>query len=176
MPFHLALGAAIGDVLRPIGGAIVQAIPQVLGQVATGIFGQREPTGIVAGPTTSAFRSQQPIVFAGGGLASATPQAGGVQMAGLFDLTIPEFLGGAPAVMARRGGIAMGGVAPGFFHATPTGRVLPNSLTLATDPLGNLAFFVHAGKPTHFSKIGKFPRARHHHGHPVHHRRRRHPR
>lgn len=86
----------------------------------------------------------------------------------------PEILGGQPAaVPARRGGISMGGMAPGFFHATPTGRVIPNSLTLATDPLGNLAFFVHAGKPTHFSKIGKYPRRRHHHGHPRHHR---HPR
>jgi len=165
MPFHLQLGQVLGDVLRPIGSAVVEAIPAVLSSVAGSIF--RDDIATRGGPV--ATRSQQPIVFPGFGTASGAPQVGSLQMAaGPFDL-LPEFLGGTPGArvtVPRRGSISMGGVAPGFFHATPTGRVLPNSLTLATDPLGNLAFFVHAGRPTHFSKIGKYPRARRHHHHP----------
>ncbi len=158
MPLHLRLGEIFGDVLEEVGPDIARA-------------GLRR-IGVLPQPATT--RSQPPIVFEGMGFAGAGA-GGGTQMAGLFpDFTpmLPEFLGGDPSPVRqpRRGGIAMGGVAPGFFHATPSGRVMPNSLTLAQDPLGNLAFFVHAGKPTHFSKIGKYPRARHHHGHPRHHR------
>jgi len=167
MPIHLKLGGLIGDAIE----YITPSLPGILG----GLFGRTSQIGtpIIAQP-----RSLPPTVFPGMGGAGAL---GGLQMAsnlGPLDL-LPEWAGGTPGAVVtapqapRRGGISMGGVAPGFFHATPTGRVLPNSRTLATDPLGNLAFFVHAGKPTHFSKIGRYPKRRHHHGHPRHHR---HPR
>ncbi|GAH03420.1 unnamed protein product, partial [marine sediment metagenome] len=36
-----------------------------------------------------------------------------------------------------------------------------NSMVWQTNPrTGNAEAWVHAGKPTHFSKIGKYPRAR----------------
>ncbi len=52
------------------------------------------------------------------------------------------------------------------------GNRVPNSLTLVEDPeTGRLEFFVFAGKPTHFSKIGKYPRARaSYHRHVTHHK------
>ena len=57
-------------------------------------------------------------------------------------------------------------VAPTLFHVTPAGRITPNSLTLVADGQGGMSFFVNAGRPTHFSRIGKWPRSRRHHHHP----------
>lgn len=77
----------------------------------------------------------------------------------------PQLTGGGEMPATQLPSIFMGS-APSAFHVTPAGRIVPNSLTLMADGQGGMAFFVHAGRPTHFSKIGKWPRAKRHHHHP----------
>ncbi len=151
--FHEGLADAFGR-----GVAVVLSDPVQSGLAIRDLFGRSQAPS----PPTSMLlpRSQQPIA---GALAPLERFAEGV---------LPEFLGGTPSVALaapRRGGIAIGGTCPGVFHATPTGRVLPNTITLVNDGLGNMAFMVDAGRPTHYSKIGRYPRRRahhHHHRHP----------
>ncbi len=73
-------------------------------------------------------------------------------------------------------GIRLASEPGGMFHTTAVrtrfdpktgaprqvgGNRAANTLTLVQDPTTRrMEFFVHAGKPTHFSKLGKFPRAR----------------
>lgn len=164
MPLHLGIGQVIGESLRAI--------------LADPIASAQAVNMLIRPPQ---LRSQPPLVLNVGGQGSPsfapTVQAGGgmrfIDNPSVFEQLAPEFLGGTPAVTSRpQGGFRNGGVCSGVFHTTATGRRIANSLTLVGDEFGGMAFVVDAGRPTHFSKIGRYPKRRSHH----HHNGRHHPR
>lgn len=68
---------------------------------------------------------------------------------------------------SRVGGIMRAGRCDGVFHTTPTGKRLPNRVSLVEDGSGAMAFMVNAGRPLTWSKISlKKSSPRHHHHRP----------
>ena len=88
--------------------------------------------------------SRLPDIFrgAGGSVAGGAAGAAGVDL-------IQNFFGGAPRARPSCGVFMNGST----FHQTPSGKVVPNRVSALEDGEGGLAFFVHAGCPTAWSKV-----------------------
>jgi len=132
-------------------------------------------------------QAQLPVIVNAGGFPSGPGQTGVpvVDFAGLPAIIpplvrqIPGVLGGLAAGellegffggnggASRVGGIMRAGRCDGVFHTTPTGKRLPNRVSLVEDGSGAMAFMVNAGRPLTWSKISlKKSSPRHHHHRP----------
>ncbi len=178
----------IADIVDGIKGALMGLLDDIFGPKVGGFLGGVGDVIVDIGADLleAAINAQQAggIVIAGspGGIAGdtpvLTPETLNVQQAGVGGELIAAGVDAVTAFFGGNGngngleaigrrGIRLAGPSPGLYHSTRTGRRVPNNIALAQDPESErVDFFVFAGDPTHFKKIGKYPRARRHHHHP----------
>lgn len=158
-------GVGFLDSLSDFIGVLGEAVP-IAQQV--GLLPPPPPLiGTVPGPIAGPGQFGVPdveFVGVGGALARQLPGVVGGVLGGEL---VERFFGGGSAMEPTVGGIRVAGRCEGLFHTTPTGKRLPNRISLVTDPSGAAAFMVNAGRPLTWSKISlKKSRPRHHHHRP----------